>query len=136
MFDSSADFYDLLYANVDYNGEVTKLHELIAETHPNARTLLDLGCGTGRHLEMFGRLYEPQGLDLNPALLKVAQTRCPDITFHTMDMAGFALDSSFDIITCLFSAIGYVRTPERLVETVAAAARHLNPGGLFLVEPW
>ena len=39
-------------------------------------------------------------------------------------------------MTCLFSAVAYVRTVERLDDAVARMATHLEPGGLLLVEPW
>jgi hypothetical protein len=39
-------------------------------------------------------------------------------------------------VTCLFSSIGYVGTPERLNAAIAAMAGHLNPGGILMVEPW
>ena len=40
------------------------------------------------------------------------------------------------MVVCLFSAIGYSRTAERLNRAVAAMARHLSPGGLLAIEPW
>ena len=36
----------------------------------------------------------------------------------------------------LFSSIGYVRTPERLVLAVCNMARHVRPGGVLIVEPY
>ncbi len=36
----------------------------------------------------------------------------------------------------LFSSIGYVRTYDNLLKTIAGLARHLEPGGLAFVEPW
>ncbi len=46
------------------------------------------------------------------------------------------LGRTFDVIVWLFSAIGYVVAVERLQAAVAAMARHLEPGGVLLVEPW
>jgi hypothetical protein len=36
----------------------------------------------------------------------------------------------------MFSSIGYVRTAERLRSAVSSMARHLEPGGVLVVEPW
>jgi hypothetical protein len=36
----------------------------------------------------------------------------------------------------MFSSIGYVQTEERLRSAIAAMARHLEPGGVVVVEPW
>ena len=99
--------------------------------------LLDVGCGTGKHLA-FLRYYKytGEGLDLDANLLAVARGRYPDIPFHAGDMADFDLGHPVDIITCLFSAIGYVRTVERLHGTLRTLRRHLRPGGVLVLEPW
>jgi SAM-dependent methyltransferase len=51
-------------------------------------------------------------------------------------MADFDLGRAFDVVTCLFGSIGYVKTLERLNLAVANMARHANPGGLVAIEPW
>jgi SAM-dependent methyltransferase len=51
-------------------------------------------------------------------------------------MADFDLGKRFDAVVCMFSSIGYVRTAERLRSAVASMARHLEPGGVLVVEPW
>ena len=51
-------------------------------------------------------------------------------------MRGFDLGRRFDAVACLFSSIGYARTMDGLREAVAAMARHLEPGGVLVVEPW
>jgi hypothetical protein len=51
-------------------------------------------------------------------------------------MCNFDLGRQFDIITCLFSSIGYVRTIAGLNQAIANFERHLKPGGLMFVEPW
>jgi hypothetical protein len=42
----------------------------------------------------------------------------------------------FDVITCLFSSIGYLTTVEQLESACAAMAGHLTSRGVMLVEPW
>jgi hypothetical protein len=51
-------------------------------------------------------------------------------------MVDFKLKNKFDIIVCLFSAIGYVKTKSRLQKTIKTMSQHLLPGGVVLVEPW
>jgi SAM-dependent methyltransferase len=53
-----------------------------------------------------------------------------------MDMVDFDLGRNFDVVTCLFSSVAYVRTPERLEGAVRSMARHLRPAGVLLLEPW
>lgn len=51
-------------------------------------------------------------------------------------MTTFDAGRTFDVVTCLFSSIGYTRTDERLRAAIATMARHVAPGGLLVVEPW
>jgi SAM-dependent methyltransferase len=137
MFSRSADLYDALYATFkDYEAETARLRELIAERLPSARTLLDVACGTGKHLELLHEHFEVVGLDLDAELLAIARERVPGVELHEADMTGFDLGRRFDVVACLFSSIGYVRDEERLRAAVEAMAAHLEPGGLLLVEPW
>ncbi len=108
----------------------------MADRNPNARTLLDVACGTGAHLIHFRDWYAVEGLDLNPDLLAVAVQRLPDIALHEADMRDFDLGRTFDIVTCLFSSIGYVETLDGLSQAVRAMARHLAPSGVLIIEPW
>ncbi len=137
MFDRSAELYDLVYGFKDYAGEAGRVDELIRERRPDARSLLDVACGTGKHLAVLGDRYpDVAGLDLDEGLLAVARERLPDITLYHGDMTSFELGRRFDAVTCLFSAIGYAGTEEKLHAAIAAMARHLEPGGVLIVEPW
>jgi len=136
VFSRSARIYDAIYASIrDYPREAAELDRLIQERRPGARTLLDVACGTGAHLEHLTG-YEVEGLDLDPEMLAIARERLPDVPFHEGDMADFDLGKRFDAVVCMFSSIGYVRTDERLRSALASMARHLEPGGVLVVEPW
>ena len=136
MFDKSADLYDAIYSFKDYAAEAAEIHRLIQERKPGARTLLDVACGTGAHLEQLARDYEVEGLDLEGALLEMARARLPDVSLHKGDMVSFDLEKTFDVVTCLFSSIGYVETETNLGSAIETMARHLEPGGVLIVEPW
>jgi len=51
-------------------------------------------------------------------------------------MADFNLGRSFDVVTCLFSSIGYAKTAERLARALSCMKKHLVRGGLLIIEPW
>ena len=42
----------------------------------------------------------------------------------------------FDVITCLFSSIGYVKSYSSLEKTLDAFYNHLYCGGVAIIEPW
>jgi len=136
MYKKSAKFYDTIHHFLDYNASSKKLNTLIKKHNPNAKTLLDVGCGTAKHLQYLRKYYYVEGLDLCSDLLKFARERCPEVSFHQRNMTDFNLGRTFDVITCLFASISYVKTVECLDQAVASMARHLRPGGIMIVEPW
>jgi dTDP-3-amino-3,4,6-trideoxy-alpha-D-glucopyranose N,N-dimethyltransferase len=69
MYTKSAQFYDALYHFKGYADASKRLHQLIQQRNRNARTLLDIACGTGRHIENLPQFYHVEGLDINPELL-------------------------------------------------------------------
>lgn len=136
MFSRSAMVYDAIYAFKDYAEEAALVTAHIRQSCPEARTLLDVACGTGQHLGHLKTAFEAEGMDLESGLLAVARSHHPELTFHQADMTAFELGRRYDAITCLFSAVGYVVTPERLTLAIRSMAAHLNPGGVLVIEPW
>jgi SAM-dependent methyltransferase len=135
-FTRSAGLYDILYSFKDYQSAASQLHGVIQAERPHARTLLDVACGTGRHLASLREWYVIEGLDLNRRLLAVARSRLRGVKLHRAHMASFDLHRQFDVVTCLFSSIGYLTTVRDLRGACRAFARHLKPGGILIVEPW
>ncbi len=137
MFSQTARYYDKIYSFKDYGAEAQCLRALIDEhLRSGGNRLLDVACGTGRHIEYLKAHFEVEGLDLDAGLLESARQQNPTVAFHCADMTAFDLGRTFDVVTCLFSSIGYVKTLENLARAIACMARHLKPGGLLLVEPW
>ncbi|HNS50211.1 MAG TPA: class I SAM-dependent methyltransferase [Anaerolineae bacterium] len=137
MYDRIADLYDKVYSYKDYPVEARALTAFVRqELRSGGNRLLDVACGTGRHIEHLKREWRVEGVDLDQELLSIARQRNPDVLLHQADMADFELGRRFDAVTCLFSSIGYVRTLEKLGQAIGCMARHLVPGGVLAVEPW
>ena len=139
MFSKSAQYYDEIYASIDkdYKAEADKAHKIIQEyKQTKGKSLLDVACGTGFHASLLSKYYQVEGLDLDPQMLKVAKKKHPKIRFHQGDMTDFDLKRQFDVVVCLFSSIGYVRTKSHLQKAIKNIAKHLLPGGAMLIEPW
>ena len=138
MFTKTAKHYDAVYSGKDYKTESDQLTVLVRERVPGAKTLLDVACGTGRHLEyLIGRSgFDCTGVDLDGEMLEIARERLPSATLHKGDMCNFAVDTRFDVVACLFSSIGYTKTVESMNRAVANMAAHVRAGGLLIVEPW
>ena len=136
MFDKTPELYDLFYEGKDYGAEAEKVRDAARRSQPGATTLLDVACGTGAHLAYLKDAFRVEGLDLDAGLLDVARRRLPGVPLHNGDMRTFDLGRTFDVVTCLFSSIGYVETSEGLHQAVGAMARHVAPNGVLLIEPW
>ena len=136
MFDASSIYYDVFYDYLDYQLAADNLKKIITQFHPDAISLLDIACGSGRHLEKLKQDYDVVGLDINPALLKLAKIRCPDVLFCEADMLSFDLSRKFDVITCLFCSVAYVKSVDQLSITIGEMEKHLNVGGVLIIEPW
>jgi SAM-dependent methyltransferase len=137
VFSRSAELYDAIYSFKNYVAECDRLRELIGlHGGPRSGRLLDVGCGTGTHLQHLRSHYRVEGLDLDAGLLEVARAKLPGVPLHQADMTSFELGVRFEVVTCLFGAIGYVSTLERLRAAVGRLAQHVVPGGMVVVEPW
>ena len=139
MFSGSEKYYDDIYNAMgkDYLLETERLHGFIQKYKcTDGNTLLDVACGTGTHAGVLAQYYEVVGTDFNKDMLRAARKKHPKIRFLHGDMRHFDLERKFDAVTCLFSAIGYMRTKKELRQAIKNMSRHLLPGGVLLVEPW
>lgn len=137
LYRDRAKYYDLLYSEKDYQSEVKKLKELIRQYKDSSgHALLDVACGTGRHLKYFQKDFICTGLDLYEGMIEIANERAPEARLVQDNMIDFELDQKFDVITCLFSSIGYVRTTSNLRKTLTNFTQHLKKGGVVIIEPW
>ena len=137
QFHQFARYYDLINDWKDYRRESQRLEALASRFGRAGRsTWLDVACGTGKHLEVLGRRHSTMGVDASPEMLRSARRRLPGVRIVRGDMRTFRLNRRFDVVSCLFSAIGHLRTKADVLATFANFARHLNPGGVAIVEPW
>jgi SAM-dependent methyltransferase len=138
MFNASAEYYDLIYsAFKDYASEVAQIASLLRRLNPQCRTVLDVGCGTGEHARLLAAEgFEVDGLDLDPAFVRIAAGKHRAGRFFEADMSDFRVPHRYDAVVCLFSSIGYLRTLDRVRRALICFREHLAAGGAVVVEPW
>jgi SAM-dependent methyltransferase len=137
LYTASALYYDgLMTDRRHYAADAEFIRDLVSSLKPGAKSLLDIACGTGRHLEYLLRWFDVEGGDLSDSMLRVARARLPEVTLHNLDMRAFNLGKTFDVVICMFSAIAYAASKSELRVALKSFARHLRPGGIVLVEPW
>ncbi|WP_039455605.1 class I SAM-dependent DNA methyltransferase [Candidatus Jidaibacter acanthamoebae] len=137
LFDNIAIYYDLLYDYKNYKLEVLNILDLIKQFRKaSTNTLLDVGCGPGRHLQFFRKHFNCMGIDVSSKMLKIAKKNAQGVIFQKADMTNMNLHKKFDVITCLFSTIGYTSNYTMLKNTWQNFYNHLNEDGIIIVEPW
>ncbi|MBI2568207.1 MAG: class I SAM-dependent methyltransferase [Candidatus Schekmanbacteria bacterium] len=137
MFSGTEDYYDLIYRTFkNYRAEAQALQARIESLHPLACTILDAACGTGEHHQYLSARFLVEGIDLNAPFLQIARQKNPECRYSLADMRDFSLGRTFDVVTCLFGSIGYVRTVDGLMAAFSCFRSHLGRDGLLIVEPW
>lgn len=132
-----ADVYDLLHRNKPYAREARAVRALAQRyARRPLQSLLDVACGSGRHLEAFARWFDCAGVDASRQMLSRARRRAPGARLTWGRMESFRLGRRFDVVTCLFSTVGYAGSVATLRRVVANLGRHTTPGGVVVVEPW
>jgi ubiquinone/menaquinone biosynthesis C-methylase UbiE len=132
-----AKYYDLIYSFKDYKKEFGRIKTLVSKYKKSeGKELLDVACGTGHHLAYLKDEFSCMGVDISKPVLEVAMKNVQGVVFKQADMTELNLSKQFDVITCLFSSIGYVKTYAKLKRTIQSFSRHLKTGGVVLIEPW
>lgn len=143
-FEAYSEYYDLLYADKDYKSEAEYVLGLIT-AHSNSRlgSILELGCGTGAHAELFAEKgWSVHGIDMSPQMLERAHTRAAasphsaKLKFELGDVRTFRSDERYDAVVSLFHVASYQTTNADLEAMFETAARHLKPGGVLLFDFW
>jgi len=136
LHNNLAKYYDKIYSFRDYLDEAVRLQNLIIKyLESGGNSLLDVACGTGLHLRYLKDDFSCTGVDVSKSMLKIARKNLKGVAFKEADMITLRLRKQFDVIVCLLSSIGYVKTVARLEKTIWNFSNHLKKGGLALIEP-
>jgi SAM-dependent methyltransferase len=134
-FDS--EHYHRLYANRDQHEAAAFVDRLIERLDPApAATMLDLGCGSGRHSRSLAGLgFDVTGIDLSAASLTLARQQAgPPVRFIEQDMRSPFGAGVFDYVFSLFTSFGYFEDPRDHVTVIRNIARSLTAGGTLVLD--
>lgn len=131
-YNSFANAYDrVMGARVD---EAKVLERLLKRHAPGAKTLLELGCGSGSLIKVLQKSYSCVGIDLSSGMIKVAKKKAPRSQFMVGDITSFQLNEKFDAIICAFDTINHILTFGKWQQVFRRAHSHLNRNGVFIFD--
>lgn len=137
LYGELAEYYDKIYHWKNYRKEVRKLKAIIQENKRSlGNSLLDVACGTGEHLRHLRDDFDCTGIDSSEQMLEVARRKLHGVKLFRGDMVDFDLGRKFDVVLCLFSSIGHLRNRKEVADAIANFAKHMEKGGVLVVEPW
>lgn len=137
QYGALAKYYDRIYSFKDYETEAVRLAKIIHKYgQSGGNKLLDIGCGTGRHISYLKHDFKCIGADASADMLRVARKNVRGVKFVRADMEHIKMRMRFDAILILFSAIGYVKTYGRLKHVLENCHTLLKPGGILIIDGW
>jgi SAM-dependent methyltransferase len=140
-----SEYYDLLYADKDYVAEVAFVRDIIQRHKPNARSILDLGCGSARHAVEFARAgLMVTGVERSSDMIARAKDRigrlspdlCGLLTLVEGDATNYAATTRYDVVVSLFHVVSYQTSNNALAGIFRCARLALSASGLFVFDFW
>jgi SAM-dependent methyltransferase len=146
VFSEYARYYDLLYRDKDYRAEANYVSGLISKFHPEARSILELGSGTGIHARLLaGQGFSVHGIERSPEMLARAlkteeafsqNSGIGHLSFSQGDIRTVQLIERFDAVIALFHVISYQTTNDDVLAAFKSAREHIQGDGLFIFDVW
>ena len=132
--------YDAVMAHVDYVHWAAYAHERLQAHHPDPRSSLELGCGTGSlalALQPRGP-YRYRATDASSEMIRIARGKAAlagvAIRFEVADFMDFQVDEPVEAVMLLYDGLNYLLETDRVMALLRCAHAALKPGGVFLFD--
>lgn len=125
LYSELAKYYDLIVQK-DTRRECGFLVNVFEKYGQGIKTVLDLGCGTGRHAKILSEKgFKVTGIDLSEELLAVAREKCPRAEFLKMDFRELHFEKTFDAVIFMWTTFSYLKE-EELKKFVSSIYRYVD----------
>ncbi|HMS15465.1 MAG TPA: class I SAM-dependent methyltransferase [Planctomycetota bacterium] len=134
--DAFGALYSVLYAHRDADSARSEVDFVIRELPIHKQdVVLDLGCGTGRHLDAL-KLGGWSGIGLDRSKDLLAQSKERNTRFLIRgDLRSLPLkDKAVDVVLSFFTSFGYFEDEVEDAQVLSEVARILKPNGRYLLD--
>jgi SAM-dependent methyltransferase len=136
VFDIYSRYYDLLYRDKDYPGEVEYITSVLGSHDITGGDILEFGSGTGKHGRLLAKKgYKVLGIERSPEMVALAE-QTADFSCQQGDIRTIQLHRSYDAVLALFHVVSYQTTNRDVLAVLSQAAAHLASGGVFVFDFW
>jgi len=125
----------LAYNRACYDLRLAVLDRALREAgvDPRARTVLDVGCGTGFFTAWYlARGARVTGLDIAPTSIEILRERFPTAEFRLADVSETRLEEPYDLVNA-FDVLYHIVDDARWQHALETLADAVRPGGLLLL---
>ena len=141
-FQDYANYYDAFYKDKDYEKEAKDAEQIIKNLGDGkVLSVLDMGCGTGRHDEVFARGgCQVTGIDISSRMIAEAKKNNGQkgfsIEYEVADVRNYRSEKHYDGVVSLFHVMSYQNTNEDIIRAFQTASKALRKGGIFVIDFW
>lgn len=140
VYSALANVYDVLMEEVDYELWADYVDELIYRHGGEARSILELACGTGTVAMLLDQWqhYRITATDSSQSMLdrareKAARAGSP-VRFVQSDCRDLQLNERYDVVLMLFDSLNYLLHRTDIQRTFEQVRKVLRPGGIFVFD--
>ncbi len=96
---------------------------------------LEFAIGTGRvAIPLIEKGIPVSGIELSQPMVDRLHAKAPSLLVTVGDMATTTVEGEFSLVYLVWNSLANVRTQTEQIEVFRNAARHLAPGGRFVIE--
>ena len=140
QYNDFAFIYDELMNEVNYDGWVKYIEDIIKNENAEVQNILELACGTGNlNIPLTKKNYDIAGIDISDQMLSVAREKAEqegvELVLLQQDIAELDFDvTNLDCVLCACDGFNYVTYDDELESAFAKTYELLKPGGIFIFD--